>query len=250
MRTTLRPDETAALREWVGAIERWPAGSHRWGHYAERTEDGPRICRTENVSECHPGVASLVDGPLRTVAEGYFGAPAVAFKDKVNYKQPGGAGFSPHQDVLAYPGVRQVVSILVAVDECTTASGCLWMADAVEEVLEVDDRGVVVADVAGALQWEPIELAPGEGVVFGGLVPHYSEANHSDGPRRVLVVSFAPAAEGYSRAQYYDARERAMADTSARDGRFRISTLADFDGTQVGPSLPSGRRLHPPPPVG
>jgi len=50
----------------------------------------------------------------------------------------------------------------------------------------------------------------------------------------VLVVSYAPETEGYTRAHYYDARQRAMVDATTRDGRFRISTLADFDGIEVG----------------
>ena len=51
--------------------------------------------------------------------------------------------------------------------------------------------------------------------------------------RRVLVVSYAPTAEGYERGHYYAAREAEMASASARDGRFRISTLADFEGDEV-----------------
>src|SRR4051794_8962331 len=92
-RAVLDPDAVAAMLGWVATIERWPAGSHVWGHYAEQTASGPAICRTENVSACHTGVAALVDGPLRSLATELLGEEAVAFKDKINYKQPGGAGF-------------------------------------------------------------------------------------------------------------------------------------------------------------
>jgi ectoine hydroxylase-related dioxygenase (phytanoyl-CoA dioxygenase family) len=221
------------LRTRVAAVEAWPAGSHRWGHYAEHTERGDAICRTENVSACEPGVAALVDGLLRETASAGLGAPATAFKDKLNYKQPGGAGFRPHQDRVAYPGVDRVLSILVALDECTSESGCLWLADGVDEVLPIDDRGVVRDDVARTLAWQAAELAPGDAVLIDGLAPHYSDANRSDQPRRVLVASYAPAGEGYSREQYYASRAETMASASARDGRFRISTLADFEGSEV-----------------
>ncbi len=63
--------------------------------------------------------------------------------------------------------------------------------------------------------------------------PHYREMNESDRARRVLVVSYAPASEGYTRAMYYDARATAMNAATERDGRFRISTLADFAGEEV-----------------
>jgi len=116
-RRVLASAEVATLRDAATSVQSWPAGSHIWGHYAEQTERGPAICRTENVSACASDVANLVEGVLRTVAEDALGEPAVAFKDKLNYKQPGGAGFSPHQDVVAYPGVSRVLSVLVAVDE-------------------------------------------------------------------------------------------------------------------------------------
>ena len=221
------------LQRWVSEVMTWPAGSHRWGQYAERTALGEAICRTENASACHPGLASLVDGRLRELAGEALGEEATAFKDKLNYKQPGGAGFSPHQDVLAYPGVRRVLSILVAVDECTTESGCLWMADPTSRPLPTDDRGVVVDSIAAGLHWSPAGLAPGDAVCIDGLAPHYSEANSSGRPRRVLVASYAPSSEGYGRATYYDSRRSTMARASARDGRSRISTLADFEGDQV-----------------
>ncbi len=232
-RAVLTSEQVLTLQGWCAEIETWPAGSHVSGQYAEQTPGGPTICRTENVSACHLGVAELVEGSLRELAAAVRGEPVSAFKDKVNYKQPGGAGFRPHQDLLAYPGVDVVISVLVAIDECTRESGCLWIADGVEELLATDDRGVVQDEIVKTLDWSPAELAPGDAVCIDGFAPHYSEANDSDRSRRVLVASYAPSSEGYSRSQYYAARRAAMTDASARDGRSRISTLADFDGTEI-----------------
>src|SRR3954452_6642941 len=111
--------ELAFAQACTDDIASWEPGSHVWGHYAEQTATGAVICRTENVSACHPGVAELVAGPLAAVVADAVGEPVVAFKDKINYKQPGGAGFSPHQDVIAYPGVERVLSILLAIDDCS-----------------------------------------------------------------------------------------------------------------------------------
>jgi hypothetical protein len=210
----LSSDEVRALQGAAAAIQAWPAGSHVWGHYAEQTENGPAICRTENVSACDPTVSVLVKGLLAEVAEAALGEPAIAFKDKMNYKQPGGAGFSPHQDVVAYPGV---------------------LAEGADSALDTDDRGAVRADLVAALTFRPAELRAGDAVCIDGFAPHYSEANRSPHARRVLVASYAPVSEGYSRAQYYETRRAVMDDASARDGRFRISTLADFEGDEVTP---------------
>jgi hypothetical protein len=247
-RQVLGTDEVAALAAWATDIESWPAGSHVWGHYAEATAEGPAICRTENVSACHAGVARLSTGVLRDLATELLGEPATDFKDKLNYKQPGGAGFLPHQDARAYPGVARVVSLLVAIDECSETSGCLWLASGVDEVLAVDERGVVRDEVCAALQWRCAELAPGDAVCIDGFAPHYSDANLSDAPRRVLVTSFTPTGSGYDRATYYTRRSESMRDATERDGRFRISTLADFAGVEVAPeSRVAGACTHPAP---
>ena len=50
------------------------------------------------------------------------------YKEKVNYKHPGGAGFAPHQGAPAYRFVDHHVSCMVPLDPATEASGCLWVA--------------------------------------------------------------------------------------------------------------------------
>jgi hypothetical protein len=244
-RAVVDGDDLASLQRWVSEIEAWPAGSHRFGHYAEETPHGAVICRTENVSVCHTGIAHLVHGALRECAATALDEPVTDFKDKLNYKQPGGAGFRPHQDRLAYPGVERVMSVLLAVDECSLDSGCLWLASGVDRVLPVDERGVVRDDIARSLDWFSAELAPGDAVCIDGVAPHYSDANRSRNARRVLVASYAPSTEGYRRDDYYAARAREMHDATARDGRFRISTLADFDGTEVDAGATSVECTHP-----
>jgi phytanoyl-CoA dioxygenase PhyH len=107
-------------------------------------------------------------------------------------------------------------------------------------------RGVVRDDIARTLPWRAVPLQPGDAVLLDGLAPHFSEANRSAAARRVLVASYAPAREGYSRDRYYGARAEAMELASAGDGRFRISTLADFAGIEVAAAAPSpGECIHP-----
>jgi ectoine hydroxylase-related dioxygenase (phytanoyl-CoA dioxygenase family) len=137
-----------------------------------------------------------------------------------------------------------VLSILVAIDDCSVESGCLWLANGVREVLPVDDRGVVSADAAQYLEWFSAELVAGDAVCIDGLAPHYSEANRGDAPRRVLVASYAPTSEGYTRAHYYAQRRDRMRAETERDGRFRISTLADFEGAEVATDVTADHCTH------
>jgi hypothetical protein len=80
-----------------------------------------------------------------------------------------------------------------------------------------------------------VELAPGDALVIDGFAPHWSGPNETQGARRVLVASYSPAGAGYTRADYYEARAERMHTATAADGRFRISTHADFAGDEVAP---------------
>ncbi len=72
------------------------------------TDDGPKLCRSENLIPFHDGLrAFLTAGPMLETATALLGEPAVLYKEKINYKLPGGAGYAPHQDAPAYPIRRQ-----------------------------------------------------------------------------------------------------------------------------------------------
>jgi Phytanoyl-CoA dioxygenase (PhyH) len=221
------------LGSWAAEVEAWPVGSHVWGNYRERTAYGEAPCRTENVSACHDGMKMLVDGPLRGLAAASLGTTVDVFKDKLNYKHPGGAGFSPHQDLTAYPGVRSVISVVLAIDPCTVASGCLYAARGAVELLPTDDRGVLTVEAARSLRWEPVELHAGDAACLGGLVPHFSPKNTTSRARRLLIASYAPRREGYGRERYYAARAETLGRLPAPSDRLRISTIDDFEGVGV-----------------
>ena len=102
--TDLFDDPTvAALPKWVDELASWPEGGGEWLHYREMTDDGPKLCRTENFVPFHAALRELLTGgELLDAASALLGEQAVLYKEKVNYKLPGGAGYSPHQDAPAY----------------------------------------------------------------------------------------------------------------------------------------------------
>src|SRR5262249_6351722 len=116
----LGPAELARLDGWLREIEAWPAGAGSWMQHDELGERGVVRTRTANFSRHQAGLREmLTEGALPAMAGVLLGEPAVLYKEKVNYKHPGGAGFAAHQDALAYPHVPVSVSCLVAVDDAT-----------------------------------------------------------------------------------------------------------------------------------
>jgi ectoine hydroxylase-related dioxygenase (phytanoyl-CoA dioxygenase family) len=169
------------------------------------------------------------------VASALLGEPAVLYKDKINYKLAGGAGYSPHQDAPAYPFIDQHVSCMVAVDDATLENGCLEVVDGQHlEVLPQDELGCIRADVVAAMQWHAVELRAGETLWFHSRTPHRSGANRSARDRRALYPTYNAASEGDLREAYYrEKAERFAAGGGRTDGGVEVSLIGDFEGRPV-----------------
>jgi len=154
----------------------------------------------------------------------------VLYKEKVNHKLPGGAGYSAHQDAPAYPMIDVHVSAMIAVDDADASNGGLEVVSACfDRVLPVDERGCIAPAIADALQWDPVALRAGQTLWFHSRTPHRSGPNHSQHPRRAIYPTYNAASEGDLRSEYYDAKAQAFA-ASAPGDRARVSLIGDFEG--------------------
>jgi Phytanoyl-CoA dioxygenase (PhyH) len=224
----------ALLREWVDEISQWPHGEGAWLHYHELTDRGPRLCRTENFVPFHAGMrALLTSGALVTTATMLLGEAAVLYKEKINYKLSGGAGYAAHQDAPAYPFVDAHVSCLVAVDDATDANGCLEVVNARHhQLLETDDRGCITSDASASMAWTPAPVRAGQALWFHSLTPHRSGPNRSDVDRRAVYPTYNAASAGDLRDDYYRTKLDRIAAQDTAD-RVVVSLIGDFEGRPV-----------------
>ena len=225
----------AQLQAWVDEVASWPDDDERWLHYRELTDEGPKLCRTENFVPFHPGLrAFLTAGPLIDAASALLGEPAVLYKEKINYKLPGGAGYSAHQDAPAYRFVETHVSCMVAVDDATVENGCLEVASGAHaEVLPTDDRGCLRHDVEAAMSWTSVEARAGDTLWFHSRAPHRSGPNRSPTARRALYPTYNAASEGDLRAAYYEQKLAELAVANGDPDRVPVSLIGDFEGRPV-----------------
>jgi ectoine hydroxylase-related dioxygenase (phytanoyl-CoA dioxygenase family) len=233
---TLDAAGVAALRGWIDDIASWPDDGDGWLHHRERTPAGPALCRSENLIPFHDGLRRLLTGgSMLETASALLGEPAVLYKEKINYKLPGGGGYAPHQDAPAYPFIDAHVSCMVAVDDATVENGCLEVVPACHhEVLPMDDAGCIAPDVVASLDWEPVEVPAGWTLWFHSRTPHRSGPNRSDRPRRALYPTYNARSEGDLRAEYYREKLARFAAQGARaDGKVKVSLIDDFQGDAV-----------------
>lgn len=234
IRGGLDAETVSAVSDAVSEVERWASNGGPGLHHFEMTDNGPKIARSEDFFNSHPVLRALLTAEALTAPLAQLlGEPPVLFKEKINYKHAGGAGFAPHQDATAYRFVDHHISVMVPIDTATVESGCLWFtAEAVLEVLDNEAGRIDPAWVAAQV-WEPVEVEPGDIVLFDSLTPHYSETNNSGGSRRAMYLTYNASSDGDHRDAYY-ADKRALLDTVG-DGsdRVRISVNDDFLGRPV-----------------
>lgn len=227
----------AELQAWVDTIEAWPAAQGKWLQHDELTDAGPRRARTENFVPFHEGMRRLLtEGPLVQMASVLLGEPAVLYKEKINYKHPGGAGFAPHQDQSAYPHISRSVTCLLAVDDATVDNGCLeCVAGMHHAMLPLNAEGCIAPEVAAGLDWVPVPAPAGSLVWFHCFTPHRSGPNHTAYSRRALYLTYNPLSEGDLRATYYADKARAFAamGSTTSSGTERISLIGHFQGRPV-----------------
>lgn len=215
LRGFLPPGTTGDLIRWTEDLASWPDTPGKWMRYYEKGAGGAKVlARIENYLPYHEALDTLlVRGRIGAVLEELLGEPAVVFKDKINLKAAGGAGFAPHQDAPAYVdfGVPYHVTVMAPVDAFTPDNGCLEMArDAAQTAfLPQNPDGTMRPDQVERFVWDPVLAAPGDLIVFDSLVPHRSGPNRSGGPRRAHYVTYNRISDGDRRAAYY-ARKREL----------------------------------------
>ena len=197
----------AELLQWTSQLQSAPevSGRHWVYHEDSVSTPGRRVMqRIENFCPYHAGFDRFIrDGSLARWAGALMGGPVVLFKDKINFKMPGGAGFKAHQDQQAGWSVYGplFVTAMVTLDAATLENGCL-------EVVAGRHREGLIGE-----QWKPLEeqglnlrpvpTAPGDVIFFDSFVPHASKPNLTDSSRRILYITYNLASDGDHRARYF-----------------------------------------------
>jgi ectoine hydroxylase-related dioxygenase (phytanoyl-CoA dioxygenase family) len=214
-------DRVGDLLCWTAQLATSPpvSGRHWVYHEASATQLGRTVIqRIENFCPFHEGFETVIRrGALGRWVGALMGGPVVLFKDKINFKMPGGAGFRAHQDQQAgwskYAPI--FVTAMVTLDPTTLQNGCLEIA------ARRPAEGLIGAEWTPLderdLNLQPLPTAPGDVVFFDSFVPHASKANLTGTPRRVLYLTFNLAADGDQRARYFADKHAAFPPDVDRD---------------------------------
>jgi len=221
------PDTVKNLISWTDEIAQWQETPGKWmSYFAKSLKDDSRLLhRVENFFPYHEGYNTMFNGSaFLSLLNQLFGEETVMYKEKINFKYPGGESFKPHQDHAAgwwMYGQTLHISVLVSIDSASKSNGCLEVVSGRhKEGLLSEPYKELPDDLVNTLDWIPVETEPGDVVFFDSFVPHKSEANMSDTPRRVLYATYNKKSEGDYREQYYaDKRKSYPPDCEREAGK-------------------------------
>jgi len=220
------PGELKLLLDSVNLMGEWKDHAGKYMKYYEpdkRDASAPKLlCRIENFTQFNPGLDYVLNGhKLVKMCDDLFNEPAILYKEKINYKLPGGDGFTPHQDVAAgWWMYKQTlhISCLVSIDAATEANGCLEVVRGhhLDGMMGDDWKAIPDEKVAG-MKWELIPTEPGDVMFFDSYVPHRSAPNFTNHSRRVLYATYAKGSEGDYRDRYYADKRASFPPDIERD---------------------------------
>ena len=199
-------DDMAHISTWTDEVLAMPEVSGRhWVYHEKSRKDGADLVnRIENIAPFHDGFAAINEALKAPVAQ-LLGEPAVLFKEKINFKMPGGGGFAPHQDSQAGWDTYAdfFISALVSIDRATLENGCLQLVAGHHKSGLVKSWEPLNEDEMKGMDFVPVPTEPGDIVFFDCYAPHASEANMSDSVRRIYYATYNRASAGDHMAQYY-----------------------------------------------
>lgn len=213
---------TRDILRWTEEVSQAPETPGRQMVYHEDslTRPGSRVVqRIENFCPFHPGFDALVrHGKLLDWTSALLGRPAVLFKEKINFKMPGGEGFKAHQDQQAgwtrYAPL--FMTAMVTIDPATLENGCLEMVPGRHKDGLLGEEWNPLSE--DGLQLVPVPTAPGDVIFFDSFAPHASKPNLTDAPRRILYLTYNALEFGDHRLQYFADKRAAFPPDVERTG--------------------------------
>ncbi len=206
--------EVRLLSEWLDQLRDSDGTENDIATYFETSPSSGEtvLVRAEHLlGEQSPEITALLlqERVMQALREVLRDEP-VLFKEKANYKLPGCRSDLLHQDQAAGWGTYAdyFVTMLIAVDENRIDNAAVsFRKNSGHELRLLGPEWEVLSEAEPPFQpaddYQVVEAAPGDVVLFDCYVPHGSPANLSPAARRNIYLTFNRKGDGDHRMAYY-----------------------------------------------
>ena len=168
------------------------------------------IRRSENIYDKSKSLRKLNNIIKKKIYQ-FFKRKLVIFKDKCNFKPPGGAGFTAHYDGIFYFKNKNNIkkkgwyeysnyfmNVLIALDNCNKRNGSIEISphhnQSFEELFlntKMNGSPELKKKIEKKLKFKYLNLKPGDILFFSNKCPHKSKKNLSKTSRMILYYTYA-----------------------------------------------------------
>ena len=204
-------------------IEGWEIGKEM-AYYETNLKNNLRVLtRVEKTIEYHDSISKLANSKKLTAClNDLMGEECILFKDKINYKHPGGTGWAAHQDIQARwdDFADYFMNALITIDDNDIDNGCLYVAPGhhKRKLIGKYDEQLQGSDLDG-MNFVPVIAARGDTIFFDCFLPHKSDANMGERSRRNIYLTYNRMSEGNKRNEYITRKRKELPpDNERKDG--------------------------------
>mgnify|MGYP001303058242 CR=1 FL=1 len=200
----------------------WEMGKEMAYYETSQNNTNRILMRVENYVDFHKIFYSFAySKKILGIIEELMNEEFVLFKDKINFKKPGGGGFRPHQDKTTKWGQYGTIFLnaMITLTESTIDNGCLEVAPGVhkEGLISKDDSGLLTDEQTEGMSFTKIPTSPGDVIFFDAFTPHKSKSNLTDKERINLYLTYNRKIEGEHRKEYFLEKRREFPPDNERD---------------------------------
>ena len=197
------------LEEITKYFSKLPDTKNKFMKYYELSKNNKILSRMEYLLDFNNELKEIEKTIIKPLASLYFQEEAVLFKEKVNFKLPGGGAFAPHQDFPAWNDLppKEYITIGIPLDNMTIKNGCLYMATGIarnREIYHNPSDNKISKHLIESWNWHPITCKRGDVLIFDSFVPHRSEVNTTQNSRRIYYFTYNKKSEGEHREGYFN----------------------------------------------
>lgn len=210
------------LLQYVREIENNKECNNYLNKYELNLNNKKVICRTEYIINNHTNMKNFITtGYLPNIVSDIFGKKVNLYKEKINYKYPYTGSYRPHQDIVAYPGGKKHITCMISLCDTNSTNGCIEFSPLSKEFVIPHIDGVIKN--SKYLIWKSCPTEFGDIVLFNSYIPHKSNPNISNRPRKALYITYNDAEDGNLREDYYKKKKSML-----KEGK--ISLIDHYDG--------------------
>lgn len=228
VRGLFSPEEIAVLRAYCDDALRAETFAPGIVPYYDGHGDDRRLIRIERLAEHLEADTGL---PLLArcleLVRRETGRDAHLFKDKINFRHPGAAGFGAHQDAAAgwtdYSPIFHSIALFVR-DTDAAYGGFEFSVEDPGAAFYPNVNGQIGRELFESFARCDVEARAGDAIFFDSFAPHRSHANRSGEVVPHLILTFNPAEHGDRRDAYYASK---LANMRGGDGGYEFK-LFDF----------------------